>query len=106
MEHSWPMRSSTARFPAMTGTLAFDATESYFDVIRHFNHFIANDRVVSAHYDPSGNEYRRTLYWTVDTTFRIVPPPVPEPPMAALAIAGLLVLARRHRCSPLRRSPR
>lgn len=81
----------------LTGALAFDATESYYDVIGHSNRYIANDRIVSSHYDPYGNEYRSVRYWTPATTFTITPPPVPEPSMAALALAGLLALLWRHR---------
>lgn len=77
----------------LTGSLAFDGTQSYSDdVFANYNHWVAGYRVQYSHSSPGANS-SQTLYWTDDTVFTISPPPVPEPSIMAMASAGALLLA-------------
>lgn len=54
---------------------------------------------------PNGETGSRVLEWTDETMFSITPPPIPEPSMAAMSIAGLLLAGAgmRRRCAGVAR---
>jgi hypothetical protein len=98
------LRCAIDRFSySLTGALDFGARTNGNDEFFSgwSSAIVSGDRAMDFHYRyPSGpfdEDSTRTLYWTDETRFSIVPAPVPEPAPAAMAVAGLLLLAGLHR---------
>ncbi|WP_342116538.1 PEP-CTERM sorting domain-containing protein [Pseudoduganella sp. OTU4001] len=106
-EHSWQecMLMECAlegfRYDLRTGHLDFATEWSYRDDMAYStSRTVAGDRIYFFGYTGDGAGSSDTLLWTDQTHFSVSPPPVPEPGMPTMLLAGIGMLglvARRKR---------
>jgi PEP-CTERM motif len=82
----------------LSGALQFASHYSYGDEAYHWEGAIVSGDYLYYSWDQiwTGEHHSSTMRWTDQTSFTIVPPPVPEPASFAMLGAGALLLGARR----------